>query len=127
MDNFDDKYQKKNPFNVPEGYFENLTDRIMDRLDEKPQRVRFIQLVKPYLSLVAIFVIAFVVIQAIFPLLVDKNQMLIKEGEQVSQQKETKVEDPAIWDSQFNPTSEEIIEYLATEVDNSELIYAGIY
>jgi len=32
-----------------------------------------------------------------------------------------------IFDSQFNPTNEEIIEYLASEVDNYEMILAGIY
>ena len=31
MENFDDKYKKRNPFTVPEGYFEGLTGRIMDR------------------------------------------------------------------------------------------------
>lgn len=128
MENFDNKYKTKNPFTVPEGYFDGLTDKVMHRLDkqEKPQKPRFIQVIKPYIGLAAIFVLALVIVQALFPLVVDKGQ-LIKRGntEQVIQAQEVAEED--IFDSHFNPTNEEIIEYLASEVDNYELIYAGNY
>ena len=30
------KVEKNNPFTVPEGYFESLTNRVMDSLPEKP-------------------------------------------------------------------------------------------
>ena len=39
---------------------------------------------------------------------------------------ETLLEDD-IFDSEFNPTSDEIIEYLATEIDDYELILANVY
>ena len=32
------KLGKKNPFTVPEGYFEQLTAQVMERLPEKPQQ-----------------------------------------------------------------------------------------
>ena len=35
MENFDDKYKKKNPFTVPEGYFDELTGRITGRIEKK--------------------------------------------------------------------------------------------
>lgn len=35
MENFDDKYKKKNPFTVPDGYFDNLTERLMKRVGEE--------------------------------------------------------------------------------------------
>lgn len=128
MENFDDKYKEKSPFTVPDGYFDKLTDRIMDRVqqEEKPQKVRFIQIIKPYLGLAAIFLIALMVVQVVLPRMVDKNKMLLKDGEQVVQQA-VSTENEVVFDSHFNPTSDEIIEYLTTEVDSYELMYAGIY
>lgn len=128
MDNFDDKYKKKSPFSVPEGYFDGLTDQVMERIDkgEKPQKTRLVQMLKPYLGLAAIFLLALLVMQIVVPSL-DKNKMLIKDGDQVAQQQASASENEVIFDSQFNPTSEEIIEYLASEVDSYELVYAGIY
>ena len=35
MENFDDKYKKKNPFTVPEGYFDELTGRKTERSEKK--------------------------------------------------------------------------------------------
>ena len=128
MDNFNEKYERKNPFTVPDGYFEGLTDRIADRVNEeqKPKKTRFIQIVKPYMGLAAIFLLALLIVQVVLPGVVDKRQLLNKNVEVVSTPtQETTIED--IFDSQFNPTSEEIIEYLASEVDNYDFLYAGIY
>lgn len=128
MDNLNDKYnEKKNPFSVPEGYFDGLTDRMMDKLKEeqRPQRVRLIQLIRPYLGLAAIFVLALLVIQLVFPLVVNKNQLIVKNDGQIMQVQEEIEED--IFDSHFNPSNEEIIEYLASEVDEFELAYADLY
>lgn len=130
MENIDDKYKKKSPFTVPEGYFDKLTDRIAERVQEekKPQKVRFIQIVKPYMGLAAIFMLAFLVVQVVFPHFIDPNKMLLKEGETVEQtQQAVATDNEIIFDSYFNPTNEEIIEYLTTEIDSYDLIYAGIY
>ena len=118
MENFDDKYKKKNPFTVPEGYFDELTGRITGRI-EKQKEVKK----SSSLGLVAIFFLALMVVQILFP--GAKNTDLPDiEGENAIVQ-EMEAED--IFDSQFNPTNEEIIEYLASEVDNYEMILAGIY
>lgn len=130
MENIDDKYKKKSPFTVPEGYFDKLTDRIAERVQEekKPQKVRFIQIVKPYMGLAAIFMLAFLVVQVVFPHFIDPNKMILKEGETVEQtQQAVATDNEVIFDSYFNPTNEEIIEYLTTEIDSYDLIYAGIY
>ena len=37
MENFDDKYKKKNPFTVPEGYFDELTGRITGRIEKQKE------------------------------------------------------------------------------------------
>ena len=50
---------KENPFKVPEGYFEQLTDKIMDRLPEKEMEekveVTLWDRVKPMLYMAAMF------------------------------------------------------------------------
>ena len=44
-----DRLKGTNPFTVPEGYMEGLTERIMSQLPEKPDRVR------PWLYMAAVF------------------------------------------------------------------------
>lgn len=50
----------KNPFTVPEGYFEGLTSQIMSQLPEKPQekekRISLMDRVRPWLYMAAVFV-----------------------------------------------------------------------
>ena len=56
MENFDDKYKKKNPFTVPEGYFDELTGRITGRIEKQEEEVKKVlsSRLKPYMGLVAI-------------------------------------------------------------------------
>lgn len=35
MDNLDEKYKSKNPFTVPDRYFDTLGDRVMDRIKDE--------------------------------------------------------------------------------------------
>lgn len=63
------KLGKENPFKVPEGYFENLTSEVMNKLPEK-EKVSFEEehisiwtRVKPFLYLAAMFVGAALIIQ----------------------------------------------------------------
>lgn len=128
MDNIDDKYKKKNPFTVPDGYFDGLTDQVMQRVEKQkePRRSRFMQVMRPYMGVAAIFVLVLLIVQAVLPLVVDKGQLFPRDTvEQVMITPDEIEED--IFDSHFNPTSDEIIEYLASEVDNYELMYAGVY
>lgn len=128
MENFDDRYRKKNPFSVPEGYFDQLDKRIGKRIEmeKHPQKVRWITLLKPYIGLVAIFLLALFIVQVILPHVVDKDRMLVKEGQSVTIVKESQTE-TFEFDIGFNPTNEEILEYLSTEVSDYELLYADLY
>ena len=49
----------KNPFKTPEGYFENLTDRIMsqlpERVDESPKKISLWTRVQPWAYMAAMF------------------------------------------------------------------------
>ena len=106
-------------------YFDELTGRITGRIEKQKEVKKSSSLrgLKPYMGLVAIFFLALMVVQILFP--GAKNTDLPDiEGENAIVQ-EMEAED--IFDSQFNPTNEEIIEYLASEVDNYEMILAGIY
>lgn len=128
MENFDDKYKKKNPFTVPDEYFNGLEDRIMQRIEKQPHRpkTKFMQIVTPYLGLAAIFLIALFVLQVFLPSVIDKDQKIVQQNSQIARTQVEETDDVDIFDSRFNPTSEEIIEYLTSEVDSYELI-AGVY
>ncbi len=57
-----DSLKGRNPFNVPEGYFEGLEDRIMEQLPELPpmeeesEEISLFDRIKPVLYLAAVFV-----------------------------------------------------------------------
>ena len=55
-----DRLKGTNPFIVPEGYMEGLTDRIMSQLPDKPKEeaktVTFMDHIRPWLYLAAVFV-----------------------------------------------------------------------
>lgn len=128
MENFDDKYKKKNPFSVPDGYFDHLTDNVIERIkeDKKPRRPGIVYMLKPYIGLAAIFLLALFVVQIVLPRFIDNSRMLKKESAEVVQEANDRKEDVEL-DSSFNPTSEEILEYLSTEVNSYDLIYAELY
>lgn len=124
MDNLDEKYRSKNPFSVPDGYFESLEDRVMERVQEvkKPKRPSVLQVLKPYLGFAGLFVFAMVVVQLLLPRLVDEDRMLAKKVEQKAPVEQE--EEEWVFDTDFNPSREEIIEYLSQESDVTEFLYA---
>ena len=120
MDNLDEKYKSKNPFTVPDRYFDTLGDRVMDRIkdeDGKTRKTSLFQTLKPYLGLAGLFAFAMIVVQLLVPNLVDENRML--QANMTAQ-----AEDENIFDADFNPSREEIIEYLSQETDPIEFLYA---
>ena len=65
MDNLDEKYKSKNPFSVPDRYFDTLGDRVMDRIKDEEGKTRetsLFQTLKPYLGLAGLFAFAMIVI-----------------------------------------------------------------
>ena len=125
MDNLDEKYKSKNPFTVPDRYFDTLGDRVMDRIKDeegKTRKTSLFQTLKTYLGLAGLFAFAMIVIQLLVPNLVDENRMLSKNGEQANMTPQA--EDENIFDADFNPSREEIIEYLSQETDPIEFLYA---
>ena len=118
MDNLDEKYKSKNPFTVPDRYFDTLGDRVMDRIKE----TSLFQTLNPYLGLAGLFVFVMIVVRLLIPNLADENRTRLKNGEQANLAAQTENEN--IFDSDFNPSREEIIEYLSQEADPIEFLYA---
>ena len=123
MDNLDEKYRSKNPFTVPDGYFESLGDRVIERVKEagKPKRTSTLQILKLYLGLAGVFVFAMVIVQLLLPRLIDENRMLAKKVQKAPAVQE---EEESIFDTDFDPSREEIIEYLSQESDVTDFLYA---
>ena len=112
MDDVKRKYDTKNPFSVPDGYFDSLGDRVMERIGEEeklkpPRRLAW----RHYAGWVALLAGAIVLVQWLLPYVVQQGQSPV---EQIAYE-------PKL-DKDFNPTREEIIEYLAQETDFSELL-----
>lgn len=122
MDNLNEKYRSKNPFAVPDGYFESLGDRVMERVKEAgiPKRASTLQILKPYLGLAGVFVFTMVIMQLLLPRLIDENRMLAKK----EQKAQAVQEEESIFDTDFDPSREEIIEYLSQESDVTDFLYA---
>lgn len=112
-------HKSKNPFVVPEHYFEQFSDRMMQRVTRK-ERTLF-KRYRSYMNRVAVFVIG--VVGVWMAITMGENKMN-REKEQVYVPATL---DESIFDSEFNPTCNEIIEYLVTEVDDYEMLFAGNY
>ena len=61
-------------------------------------------------------------VQFLLPRLVDDNEMLAKKTEQKAPAAQE--EDEYIFDTDFDPSREEIIEYLSQESDVADFLYA---
>ncbi len=125
MDDFSDKYRKKNPFSVPDGYFDNLTERIVKQVKKQEKAEKNsspLRKVRLYMGVAAGFLLALFVLQILFWGIQDYSQKERQENSQLV----VEMEEEDIFDSHFNPTTEEIIEYLVAESDNYDLILATI-
>jgi len=123
MDNLDEKYKSKNPFTVPDGYFDTLEDRVMSRMKETHRETTLLRILKPYFGLAALFAFAMIVVQLALPGLADENGTSMKK-EMRQEVMVAQTEDENIFDPDFNPSREEIIEYLSQETDPLEFLYA---
>ena len=124
--NIEDRINQKtpnNPFSVPEDYFQTLESRMMEKITEEkqPRRTSWLQIARPYFGLTAFFAVAIIVVQFVFPRFIDDSRMLQK-GEVAAVQEQAAETWEIELDPDFNPTREEIIEYLAQEGDLPDLL-----
>ncbi len=76
------KYSRENPFDVPEGYFESIEDRIEGRIADEENyeadRPGLIRMIRPVLWLAASFALAFLLIY--FPVEKILNRYAAEQG-----------------------------------------------
>ena len=104
MNEMSDRYEHKNPFSVPEGYFDSLEDRVMIQVRKtgRSRRSRLARVLGPCMGWAALLLIIVLVARwATGSSPYGKNVEI--SGTQL--------------DADFNPTTEEILEYLTEEVD----------
>ncbi|PKQ69140.1 hypothetical protein BZG01_02200 [Labilibaculum manganireducens] len=119
------------PFRVPEDYFENLSDRVQERIitEENPNK-RLIQVLKPYFwmaaSVVGILFIAKIVLINSVPSDYKIQQFSQTENTAVDTQSTSLDELNWFSDESSEATSDEIIEYLSDFDIDSESLLANL-
>lgn len=121
------------PFKVPEDYFENLSDRVQERIitEENPNK-RLLQVLKPYLwmvaSVIGIFLIAKIVLTNSVPSDYKIQQLSQTESTAIDTQNRSTSLDELDWfsDDSSEATSDEIIEYLSDFDIDSESLLANL-
>lgn len=122
------------PFKVPEDYFENLSDRVQERIkiEENPKQ-RIVQVLKPYLwmaaSIIAIVFVAKIVLTNSIP--ADYKIQKISQVNSIktdTQSISNTTIDKLDWFSDDTPdaTSDELIEYLSDFDLDSESLLANL-
>jgi capsular polysaccharide biosynthesis protein len=138
----DSKYSRENPFDVPEGYFDEIEDRIEEKIRvEENKNVhgnKFILMVKPILGLAASFALAFLLIY--YPVTKILPKFLTKQTDKKTD--ELKLNENFLSDYGYldestfflaltsredsaNFASDEIIAFLSSELDDYE-VYSEI-
>ncbi|PCH71580.1 MAG: hypothetical protein COC06_01200 [Bacteroidales bacterium] len=121
------------PFKVPEDYFENLSDRVQERIttEENPNK-RLLQVLKPYLwmaaSIISIVFIAKIILTNSVPSEYKIQQLSQTENTSIDTQSTTTNPDELNWfsDESMEATSDEIIEYLSDFDIETESLLANL-
>ena len=122
MNELDENKMRKNPFVVPEGYFEDLTDRVMDecRSQKAKKKTGLMHVLYPYIGFAAVFIVGMLVADAFLPQKTSSADAvtLMAHEDDSSEVK---------FDESFKPTDEEILEYLQEDIYAYRMILAEIY
>ena len=119
--------KKDHPFKVPEDYFENLSDRISERIEqeENPKEKNLVQMLKPYMWMAA-SIIGFVLVAK---LILTTSVPSEYQNQQITQIEDTNTiqidenESDFFFDGMSETTSDEIIEYLSDyDIATDELL-----
>lgn len=129
MTELKDKFKERTPFGVPDGYFDNLADRIVENVEqeEKKEKVRVLPVVKSFMWMAASFLFIFTIGRVIVPYFADPTEKLsgniVAENGVVDTVKEESLFD---FTDDFEPSVDEIIEYLSEEGIDGELLVAEL-
>lgn len=129
------KSPQKNPFKVPENYFDTLNDKIQERIEaeEQPQKRDVIQILKPYLWMAASVAGFVLILKMVLNVTVDP-QYKIEQISQIDSQQiniqnqipESLQEDEYLWGSSIDATSDEILDYLSEQNLDAETLIANM-
>ena len=123
--------KKDQPFKVPEDYFENLSDRIQEKieLEENPKK-RMLQVLKPYVWMAASIIGIVIIAKVVLTNSVDPNYKIQQYSQSeisIDTQSVTVNTDDLNWFSEEEElTSEEIIEYLSDYDIETETLLANL-
>ena len=111
------------PFTVPDHYWDTLTDRIMRRIEEKPAPAprRNPPPVGPNIGNAARCLRHHGRMRLLVPTRTPASDTLLLSGQD---QWEETLSEEEVFDREFNPTHDEIIEYLTEVTDAYELLLA---
>lgn len=121
--------KKEESFKIPEGYFNDFTDRIMDNIEKEEKKTSFKD-IKPMFKtvfwLAASFVIVFGMGKLVFSLAVDPSQKIqnTSQGVYVDNVKQSQSTDYFFDD--IDMSDEEIIDYLSEEDISQEKLVANL-
>lgn len=112
------------PFTVPEHYWDTLTDRILRRVEKtrRPPRRRIPAPLRPYIGIAALFLIVMGVMRLLIPAASPAHDTPLLSGHTLT---EEPLPEEELFDREFNPTREEIIEYLTEVAAPYELLIAS--
>lgn len=120
MRDINDKYEDKNPFKMPDDYFDGFADKVMDKIHEKDNlKTKPSNVFKTYFWLAATFILIFGIGKLIVPMVLDPSEKIQTQASQIF------VDNTDVFDESidFNLTDEQIIEYLAEQsIDDNYLI-----
>ncbi len=136
------KYSRENPFDVPEGYFDTMEDRIEERIraeeNEGAPGQKFIRIIKPILGLAASFALAFLLIYYPITKILSKytGETIDQTGERTKLNEELLTGCGYLDENMFflaltskeetaDFESDEILSFLTSELDDYE-VYAEI-
>lgn len=122
--------KKDQAFKVPEDYFENLSDRIQDKieLEENPKK-RVLQVLKPYIWMAASIIGIVLIAKIVLTNAIDPNykiQQLSQTEASIDTQNLIVNTDDANWFSEEELTSDEIITYLSDYDIETETLLANL-
>ncbi|MCT4602836.1 MAG: hypothetical protein N4A59_08060 [Marinifilum sp.] len=119
--------KKDQPFKVPENYFENLSDRINEKIkqEENPKEKNLVQILKPYMwmaaSIIGFVFVAKLILTTSIPS--DFQNQQISQIEDTSTVNTENVDSDLFFDNMSETTTDEIIEYLSDyDIATDELL-----
>jgi len=121
--------KKEESFKIPEGYFNDFTDRIMDNI-EKENKKTSLKDIKPMFKtvfwLAASFVIVFGMGKLVFSLAVDPSQKIQNTNQSVYVDNVKQTESTDYFFDDIDMSDEEIIDYLSEQDINQEKLVANL-